>query len=151
MGLIVSCPRRAKVVNPGVIRVVHLNGQVDKFPSPVSLKRVLQHHPRHFICHSRDLYAVNGRPLQTAEELRLGELYFLLPFSALESDLSADNLMALAARLLAAARKEASRAVRLGRSADSMWDLPEERRRSMYEKLGRKYDDPEVKKALGRI
>lgn len=151
MGLIVSCPRQAKVVNPDVIRVVHLNGQVDKFPSPVSLKQVLQHHPRHFICHSRDLYAVNCRPLQTAEELRLGELYFLLPFSALESDLSAENLMALAARLLAAARKEASRAVRLRRSADSMWDLPGEGCSSMNGNLGRKYNDPEVKTALGRI
>lgn len=112
MGSMASCARRAKVVSPDAIRVVHVNGQVDKFPAPVSFKRVVQHHPRHFICHSRDLYAVNCRPLKPEEELRLGELYFLLPFSALESDLSAENLMALAARLLAAARKEASRAAR---------------------------------------
>jgi len=148
MGSMASSPRRTEVVSPEAIRVVHLNGQLDEFLAPVSVKRALQNDPRHFICCSRDLSAVNCRPLQQEEDLRLGELYFLLPLSVLESDLSVQNLMALAARLYAAARKEVSRAAQRRRSADSIFDLPGEGHSSMYEKLLRSCDDPEVKMAF---
>jgi hypothetical protein len=148
MGSKASCSRRTDAVSPDAIRVVHLNGQLDEFPAQVSVKRVLQNLPRHFICCSRDLFAVKCRPLQPDEDLRLGELYFLLPLSILESDLSAENLVALAARLYAAARKEVSRAAQRRRSADSACDLPGEGRSSMYEELLRSCEDPEVKIAF---
>jgi len=148
MGSRASCSRRAEVVSPHAIRVVHLNGQLDEFPAPVSVKRVLQNHPRHFICCSRDLSIVNCRPLQSDEDLRLGELYFLLPLSAIESDLSAEHLVALAAKLFAAARKEVSKAAQRRRSADSTCDLPEEGGCSMYQKILRSCDDPELKMAF---
>jgi len=136
------------VVSPDAIRVVHLNGQLDEFPAQVSVKRVLQNHPRYFICCSRDLFAVNCRPLQPDEDLRLGELYFLLPLSILESDLSTENLVALAAKLCTAARKELSSTAQRRRSADSTCDLPGEAPSSMQEKFLRSCDDPEVKMAF---
>lgn len=150
-----SRSRRTEVVSPEAIRVVHLNGQLDEFPAPVSVKRALQNDSRHFICCSRDLSAVNCRPLQPEEDLRLGELYFLLPLSVLEADLSVENLVALGARLYAAARKEVSRAAKRRRSGDSTCDLvdsacdlPSEGRSSMCEKLLRRCDDPELTMAL---
>jgi hypothetical protein len=138
MGSKPSSPRRAEVVSPYAIRVVHFNGQLDEFPAPVSVRQVLQNHPRHFICCSRDLYGINCRPLPPEEDLRLGELYFLLPLSALESELSVENLMALAAKLYAAARKEVSRGAQRRMSADF----------STHEKFLRSCDDPELKMAL---
>lgn len=116
MGSMASCARWKESVSPDIIRVVHLNGEVDAFPVPVSAKQMLQNHPRHFICISRDLYGAICPLLQPEEELRLGELYFLLPLSALEP---AENLLTLAARLYAAARKEASGAAQRRRRADS--------------------------------
>jgi len=148
MGSMASCSRLTDVVSPEAIRVVHLNGQLDEFPAPVSVKRALQNDPRHFICCSRDLSAVNCRPLQPAEDLRLGELYFLLPLSVLESDLSSENLVALAARLYAAARKKVCMAAQRRRSADLTCDLPGEGHSSMYEKLFQSCHDPEVKMAF---
>lgn len=135
MGSMASRSRRTEVVSPEAIRVVHLNGQLDEFLAPVSVKRALQNDPRHFICCSRDLTAVHFRPLQPDEDLRLGELYFLLPLSVLESDLSVKNLVALGARLYAAARKEVSRAAKRRRSCDLTCDLPVEGSSSMCEKL----------------
>lgn len=148
MGSLASCSRRTDVISPDAIRVVHLNGQLDEFLAPVSVKRLLQSYPRHFICCARDLANVSCRPLQPEEDLRLGELYFFLPLSVIESDLSADNLLALAARLYAAARKEVSRAAQRRRSADSTCDLPAEGFSSMNEKLLRSCDDPELKMAF---
>jgi hypothetical protein len=148
MGSMASSSRRTEVVSPEAIRVVHLNGQLDEFQAPISVKRALQNDPRHFICCSRDLSGVHCRPLQQEEELRLGELYFLLPLSVLESDLSVENLVALAARLYAAARKGVSRAAQRRRSADSICDLPGECQSSIYEKLLRSCDDLEVKMAF---
>lgn len=117
MGSTASCARCTQVVSPDVIRVVYLDGQVDEFAAPISAKRVLQNHPRHFICNSRDLYGAISPALQPEEELRVGELYFLLPLLALQS---AENLLALATRLYAAARKEATKAAQRRRSVDSM-------------------------------
>jgi len=125
-----------------------MNGQLDEFPAPVTVKRMLQNHPTQFICSSRDLFAVNCRPLQPEEDLRLGELYFLLPLSILDSDLSVENLVALAAKLNAAARNEASRAAQRRRSADSTCDLPGDGCTSMNEKFLRSCDDPELKMAF---
>lgn len=115
MGSMASCVRWRDVVSPDVIRVVYLNGEVEAFPVPVSAKQLLQNHPRHFICISRDLYGAICPSVQPEEELQLGELYFLLPLSALEP---AQNLVTLAARLYAAARKEASKAAQRRRSVD---------------------------------
>lgn len=133
-----SCARLTKVMNPDVIRVVYLSGQVDEFPAPVSAKQVLQDHPRHFIFNSRDLFGSSCPPLQPEDELRLGELYFLLPLSALQS---AENLVALAAKLYAAAKKKASRRAQPRRSSDLKSDLPGER-------LAQMGDDTEVKMTL---
>ncbi|GLJ09139.1 hypothetical protein SUGI_0102490 [Cryptomeria japonica] len=52
------------------------------------------------------------------EDLRLGDIYFVLPISILDSDLSPQNLAALAARLVAAAKKEGSKHVQ-GSHGDS--------------------------------
>lgn len=133
MGSMGSCARWTDVVSPDVIRVVYLNGYVDEFPAPVRAKRLLQNHPEHFICTSRDLYGASYPALQPKEELQLGELYFLLPLLALQS---AENLLPLATRLYAAARKEASSEPHRRRSVDSTSNLSADVWRC---------DDPEVK------
>lgn len=145
MGSKPSSFRHTEIVSPDVIRVVHFNGQLDEFPEPISVRRAMQNHPRHFICFPRDLYTVNCRPLRLEELLRLGELYFLLPLSTLESDLTVENLMALAAKLYAAARKEVCR--RTQRRIMSC-NLGGAGGCSVPEKLLRSCDDPELKMIL---
>eukprot|EP01018_Ginkgo_biloba_P027378 Gb_35305 [translate_table: standard] len=110
MGLLVSCARSTpyEYTMQG-IRVVHLNGLVDEFLPPIRVKEVLLSHPQHFICTSRDLQVLNARPLPPEEELRVSELYFLLPFTALQGGVSATDLMSLVSRLMAAAKKSASK------------------------------------------
>lgn len=148
MGSKPSSFRHTEVVSPDVIRVVHFNGQLDEFPAPISVRRAVQNHPHHFICLPRDLYTVNCRPLQLQEHLQLGELYFLLPLSTLESDLTVENLMTLTAKLYAAARKEVCRRTQRRMSSDSVWNLGSDGGCSMPEKLLRSCDDPELKMIL---
>ena len=102
MGLLASC---ARAPDHGIardcIRVLQLNGFAYEFMIPVRVKDLLLRHPNHFICSSRGLQACNPRPLQPEEELRKGDLYFLLPFSALHTQ----DWLSLASQLISISKK----------------------------------------------
>ncbi|GLJ09136.1 hypothetical protein SUGI_0102430 [Cryptomeria japonica] len=107
MGQITSY-RKSTEVCPQGIRVVQINGRVKEFSSPLKAKDLLLNYPKHFVCCSRDLCAMsatNSRLLVGEEELQMGEIYLMLPFSALDSH---NHLAELVARLRTAAIKRAA-------------------------------------------
>lgn len=102
MGLLVSCGRAPDhETERAAIRVVQLNGFAYEFMVPVRVKDVLLRHPHHFICSSHALRACDPRPLPPEEELTKGDLYFLLPFAALETQ----DLVSLASQLISLSKK----------------------------------------------
>ncbi|XP_057838477.1 uncharacterized protein LOC131048524 [Cryptomeria japonica] len=147
MGQRASCKRFSEVC-PQRVRIVDMSGQVEEFSTAVKVKQVLQNHPRHFLCFSRDLYAIkNGRLLPAEEDLRLGDIYFVLPISILDSDLSPQNLAALAARLVAAAKKEGSKHVQ-GSHGDSNLGHLSAGNCHLSEKLMKSCDNSELQMAF---
>uniref|UniRef100_A0A0C9RSY5 TSA: Wollemia nobilis Ref_Wollemi_Transcript_14350_1029 transcribed RNA sequence n=1 Tax=Wollemia nobilis TaxID=56998 RepID=A0A0C9RSY5_9CONI len=146
MGQKASCNKSIEVCPQG-IRIVHLNGQVDDVQAPVKVKQVLQQHPRHFLCNSRDLHGIASKRLMSGEdEVRMGEIYFLLPLSILDSEMSPKNSAALAARLLAAAKREDSKPAQ-GRAGDSNPFRGISSNRTMYEKVMECCDNQELQLA----
>eukprot|EP01018_Ginkgo_biloba_P027360 Gb_05757 [translate_table: standard] len=113
MGILISCAKLPQDAVRGA-RVVQMNGIVDEYFTPVRVKQVLLPHSNHFICNSRDLRLINTRPLPGDAELQAGELYFLLPISTLEENMSPSDIVSLASRLIAAAKKEPSKSARCG-------------------------------------
>ncbi|KAL5699497.1 hypothetical protein ACHQM5_030390 [Ranunculus cassubicifolius] len=89
------------------IRVVHLSGYLEDFNPLTTAKEVLNDRPKHFLCTMSHL--VHGsRPIRPEVQLETGQVYFLLPYSVLASDTSPVELVALASRLLAIAKKTES-------------------------------------------
>ena len=102
MGLLVSYARAPDYETArDCIRVQQLNGFAYQFVVSVRVKDLLLRHPNHFICSSRGLQTCNPRPLQPEEELRKGDLYFLLPFSALHTQ----DWLSLASQLISISKK----------------------------------------------
>lgn len=67
-----------------VVRVVHLNGQVELYSRPVSAREVLAAHPNHVISKPCSQGVVRKiLMLSPDSELKRGHIYFLLPESAL--------------------------------------------------------------------
>ncbi|GLJ09138.1 hypothetical protein SUGI_0102460 [Cryptomeria japonica] len=118
MGQIPSC-RKSTEVCPQGIRVVQINGLVKEFSAPLKAKDLLLNYPEHFVCCSRDLCAMsttNSRLLVGEEKLQMGEIYLMLPFSALDSQ---NHLVELVTRLRAAAKKGVASKVAQERAEDS--------------------------------
>ncbi|KAL4205343.1 hypothetical protein AMTRI_Chr01g136790 [Amborella trichopoda] len=81
-------------------RVIHLNGFVEDFPAPTpTVIQITGPAPKHFLCSSARLRALNSDPLPLTTHLNPGELYFLLPLSAFQCGASPIDLAALTARL----------------------------------------------------
>ena len=102
MGLLASCARAPDYETArDCIRVQQLNGFAYQFVVSVRVKDLLLRHPNHFICSSRGLQACDPHPLPPEEELRRGGLYFLLPFSALQTQ----DWLSLASQLISISKK----------------------------------------------
>ncbi|XP_058728934.1 uncharacterized protein LOC131601180 [Vicia villosa] len=100
MGVCYSCNTSSIFKN--MIRVVHLNGFVEDFYQPISASQVIGNLPKHFVCTSVQLLSSSYKPLKRDNsQLLPGQLYFILPYSVLQADVSPMDLACLARRLTA--------------------------------------------------
>ncbi|KAI9192336.1 hypothetical protein LWI28_021372 [Acer negundo] len=90
------------------IRVVHLNGHVEDFMFPVSVSQVTGWSQNHFLCTAAQLLVIGSKPLKPDTLLEPGHIYFLLPSSALQADVSPLDLASLVKRLTAKAKSSKS-------------------------------------------
>ncbi|KAK3221352.1 hypothetical protein Dsin_008377 [Dipteronia sinensis] len=90
------------------IRVVHLNGHVEDFMFPVSVSQVTGRSQKHFLCTAAQLLVIGSKPLKPDTLLEPGHIYFLLPSSALQADVSPLDLASLVKRLTAKAKSSKS-------------------------------------------
>ncbi|OIW18696.1 hypothetical protein TanjilG_13448 [Lupinus angustifolius] len=86
------------------IRVVHLNGCVEYFDQPISACQVIGNPPKHFLCTSIQLLSSSSKPLVGDTQLQPGIVYFMLPYTILQSDVSPLDLACLAKRLTTIAK-----------------------------------------------
>ncbi|KAI9112473.1 hypothetical protein K1719_016396 [Acacia pycnantha] len=94
------------------VRVVHLNGYVEDFMEPVSVRQLTGDPPKHFVCTTLQLLSPSpGTPLRGDTRLQPGQLYFKLPCSVLQADVSPVDLASLAKRLTAIAKTTTSNTV----------------------------------------
>ncbi|KAF3972858.1 hypothetical protein ACB098_09G154500 [Castanea mollissima] len=86
------------------IRVVHFNGYVEDFVHPVSVNEVTAKSPKHFVCTPAQLLTNGSKPLKPDTQLELGKIYFLLPFSTLQADVSPMDLASIVRKLTTVAK-----------------------------------------------
>lgn len=88
------------------IRLVHLSGYVEDFEQPISVNQVIptRNPPTHFVCTSLQLLSSCSKSLKGDTQLQPGNVYFMLPYSILQADVSPVDLASLAKRLTAKAK-----------------------------------------------
>ncbi|KAJ7955831.1 DUF4228 domain-containing protein [Quillaja saponaria] len=86
------------------IRVVHLNGYVEDFDYPFSVSQVTCNPNKYFLCTPAQLLSTCSMPLRADTQLQPGQVYFMLPYSTLQADVSQLDLVALARKLTAIAK-----------------------------------------------
>ena len=103
MGCCLSCKSSTEFTN---IRVVHLNGYVQEFQNPVSVSQVItgQSPSKNLVFTAAQLLSTESKPLNPDAQLETGQLYFLLPYSILQPDVSPVDFLALVKRLSSIAR-----------------------------------------------
>lgn len=85
---------------PNNVRIVHFDGLVEDYDHPVFVDQLITSKPpKHFICTPAQLLSPFSKPLALSAELEPGRLYFLLPFSTLQPDVSPVNLANLVKKL----------------------------------------------------
>ena len=105
MGSCFSCRSSSNQPEFNSVRVVHLNGYVEDFEYPVSVSYVIGKPSKHFVCTPAQLLSTGVKPLKPETLLEPGRVYFLLPYSALQAEVSPLDLASLARKLNAAAAK----------------------------------------------
>jgi hypothetical protein len=86
------------------IRLVHMNGYVEDFEHPVSVSQATGKPAKHFVCTPAQLLCSGAEPLNPDTQLEAGKMYFLLPFSILQADVSPMDLVSLVRKLTAVAK-----------------------------------------------
>ena len=87
-------------------KLILQDGTLQEFTSPVKVWQILKKNPTSFVCNSDDMdfddavIAVGG-----SEDLRPGELYFVLPLTWLNHPLRAEQMAALAVKASSALNK----------------------------------------------
>ncbi|GAV59011.1 DUF4228 domain-containing protein [Cephalotus follicularis] len=108
MGGCFSC-RSSYSFNTNIL-VVHLNGYVEEFEHPVLVSQFTANPPGQFVCTPVQLLkSFNGtRPLNPDALLEPGQIYFLLPYSTLQPDVSPVDLVSISRKLTAIAKSKRS-------------------------------------------
>ncbi|XP_047155528.1 uncharacterized protein LOC124826675 [Vigna umbellata] len=101
------------------IRVVHMNGYVEDFEQPISVRQVIGHPSKHFLCTSTQLLSASSKSMTRETHLQPGQVYFMLPYSVLQADVSPVDLAALVKRLSAVAK-----ASPLSSQNQTLWSSP---------------------------
>jgi hypothetical protein len=86
------------------IRLVHFNGYVEDFEHPVSVSQATGKPPKHFVCTPAQLLCAGSEPLNPDTQLEPGKIYFFLPFSVLQPDVSPMDLVSIVRKLTAVAK-----------------------------------------------
>ncbi|KAJ4709257.1 DUF4228 domain protein [Melia azedarach] len=86
------------------VRVVDLNGYVEEFDYPVSVSQVAGQPPKHFVFTAAQLLSSAIKPLKPETLLQPGHIYFLLPCSAFQTDVSPLGLAIIVKKLTAKAK-----------------------------------------------
>ncbi|XP_027339624.1 uncharacterized protein LOC113853272 [Abrus precatorius] len=86
------------------VRLVHLSGYVEDFVEPISVSEVTGNTSKHFVCTSVQLLSSCSKPLNGDTQLQPGIVYFMLPYSILQADVSPVDLASLAKRLTTIAK-----------------------------------------------
>ncbi|CAF2145528.1 hypothetical protein BRARA_B03998 [Brassica rapa] len=100
-------------------KLILLDGTLEEFSYPVKVWQILQKYPTSFVCNSDEMdfddtvSAVSGN-----EELRLGQLYFVLPLTWLSHPLRAEEMATLAVKASSALTKSGGVSC-----ADSIWEI----------------------------
>ncbi|KAG0470686.1 hypothetical protein HPP92_017386 [Vanilla planifolia] len=87
------------------VRVLHINGHLEGFDAPVTACEITGKPPYQLLFSPVHLLSGYAKPLQANEQLEPGRVYFLLPYSVLQT--SPADLTALAIRLCAVANRSA--------------------------------------------
>lgn len=100
-----------------IVRVVHLNGWLEEFEDPVTVKQVTGNQPKLFVFPQAQLLSLDSKPMDSAAQLELGNIYFMLPHSIFQAEMSPMDLATIYKRLTSAAQKSAKPAT--NRTADN--------------------------------
>lgn len=100
-----SCKSTSSACSFKNIRVVHLNGYVEDFVEPISVSQLTGDPPKYFVCTKLQLLSPSpGTPLRGDIRLEPGQLYFKLPCSVFQADVSPVDLASIAKRLTTVAK-----------------------------------------------
>ncbi|KAK8679135.1 hypothetical protein V6N13_144603 [Hibiscus sabdariffa] len=105
------------------IRVVHLSGFVEDFDRPVSVTEIIgtATAPKNFLCAPAQLLSHGSNlPLQPHTLLQAGHVYFSLPYTILQSDVSPVALATLARKLTAKAKSTPCKAEAVNNPASTL-------------------------------
>lgn len=90
--------------NNNIIRVVHLNGSLEVYEDPITVAQVTGKQPKHFVFAQAQLLSLESKPLDHRAQLELGNIYFLLPHSVFQSEVSPIDLATISRRLTVVAQ-----------------------------------------------
>ncbi|KAG4990637.1 hypothetical protein AAZX31_09G056500 [Glycine max] len=134
------------------VRLVHLSGYVEDFENPISVSQVTGTPPKHFVCTSVQLLSSCSKPLNGDTQLQPGNVYFMLPYSILQADVSPVDLASLAKRLTAIAKTRSRRlegkkssSLKDGSFSSNVWSSPSRspgRLGGVVEQIGMPYGGP---------
>ncbi|KAG5006156.1 hypothetical protein GLYMA_09G058700v4 [Glycine max] len=134
------------------VRLVHLSGYVEDFENPISVSQVTGTPPKHFVCTSVQLLSSCSKPLNGDTQLQPGNVYFMLPYSILQADVSPVDLASLAKRLTAIAKTRSrklegkkSSSLKDGSFSSNVWSSPSRspgRLGGVVEQIGMPYGGP---------
>ncbi|KAH7517893.1 hypothetical protein FEM48_Zijuj09G0112400 [Ziziphus jujuba var. spinosa] len=91
-------PNKNRALNlPSTAIVIHLDGSLQEFKQPIKAAHILNQNPSCFLCCSDSMHIDSQLPrIYEDEELQLGQIYFLLPISYSQKQLSLQELCSLA-------------------------------------------------------
>ncbi|XP_042504802.1 uncharacterized protein LOC122081678 [Macadamia integrifolia] len=91
------------------IRLIHFNGAVQDFEDPITVGDITGKPPKYFVCTPSQLISFSSsETLQPETQLQRGQIYFILPLSALQWEASPVDFVCLATRLNKVAKRSGS-------------------------------------------
>ncbi|XWS73327.1 hypothetical protein CRYUN_Cryun02cG0119100 [Craigia yunnanensis] len=103
MGCCLSC-RSTSPNTFNTIRLIHHNGYVEDFDHPISVSEIIGKPPKQFLCTAAQLLSAGSKLLNPDTQLQPGDLYFVLPLSTLQDDISPLDMASVLKRLTARAK-----------------------------------------------
>ncbi|KAL8509681.1 hypothetical protein ACS0TY_016772 [Phlomoides rotata] len=87
-----------------LIRIIHLNGYIEEIGYPVTVAEVIGKPTSHFLFTQAQLLDPGSAPLKPETPLEPSRVYFLLPFSLFDANMSPLDLVPIARKLASAAQ-----------------------------------------------